>query len=75
MMHGNGAEPVRLDGMVVVASGASPAILRWSDALRTACISFAVVRCHYDAESAPLDHSEIWVEKADVEKARAIFRS
>jgi hypothetical protein len=68
-------EAVHLEGMVVVASGASSAVQRWSNLLRTASISFAVARCHYDDESAPIDHAEIWVEQSDVEAARTAIRN
>jgi hypothetical protein len=68
-------QPGRLEGMVLVASGAAIAIRQWSTLFREASIPFAVVRCHYDDTSAPIDHAQIWVEDCDAERARMIFRS
>jgi len=57
--------------MVVVASGSPARVQRWGDSLRAASITFVIEKC----ESAPFDHSELWVDEEDVDEARSVIRN
>ena len=62
-----------IDGMVVVASGTSEQITRWSVALRKRKIQFAVTSSvHEDGVPQP-NYLEIWVEQDDADKARTVL--
>lgn len=62
-------------GMALVASGTPAQVKRWTGLLRKASIQFAVIQCGCDDGSTPFDHSEVWVERADVDKARSALRN
>ena len=74
-MSNNYGTVLEIEGMVVVASGGSAAIQRWSDSLRRASILFLLTHTHYDDPAAPTDRGEIWVEGCNVEEARTALRS
>jgi hypothetical protein len=62
-----------LDGMIVVASGTTPVVARWSGLLRKSGIQFAVTQSLDEEGIRQRSHSEIWVEEEDVEKARDVL--
>ena len=62
-----------IDGMVMVASGNSEMVTRWSTALRKRKIQFAVTSSvHEDGVPKP-NYLEIWVEQEDADKARTVL--
>jgi hypothetical protein len=62
-----------LDGMIVVASGSTPVVARWSGLLRKSGIQFAVTQSLDEESVSQPSHSEIWVEEEDTDKARAVL--
>ena len=67
------AAMVNLDGMIVVASGTTPVVARWSGLLRKSGIQYAVTQSLDEEGVRQPSHSEIWVEEEDVEKARDVL--
>jgi hypothetical protein len=56
--------------MVIVASGTSDQVLRWSAILGRAAIVFSVVQPCSDDSLTNSDHWELWVAREDAERGR-----
>jgi hypothetical protein len=60
-----------IDGMVVVASGTTAVVARWSGVLRKAMIEFAVTHSLDEEGVGQPGHLEIWVEDDETDTARS----
>ena len=61
--------------LIAVASGTKAQILHWSKALSADSIEYFVVQPHCDMDPDSRDYWELWVDGADVTRARAGVRA
>jgi hypothetical protein len=64
-----------LTRLIVVAAGTKAEIQRWSKALSADSIEYSLVQPCFASGSDSKDHWEVWVNGADVTRARANIRA